>query len=112
MIFGGNCKNCRVQKLAILGECWILLGWYIEIEINRERGNAKLTAALENICVYRKGARGISRGIVRGNVRGRGRGRGLSNPAVGQNQCAYCKKEGHWKRECPALLAKKKGGYR
>lgn len=108
MIFGGNWKSCRGQKLGILGERWLLLGWYIEIEINRERGNAKLTAALENIRVYQKGTRGISRG----NVRGRGRGCGLSNPTVGQNQCAYCKKEGHWKRECPALLAKKKGGYR
>lgn len=78
----------------------------------RERGNAKLTAALENMHVYQKGTRGISRGNTRGNVRGRGRGRRLSNPTVGQNQCASRKIEGHWKRECPALLAKKKGGYR
>nr|KAF6297599.1 hypothetical protein mPipKuh1_009684 [Pipistrellus kuhlii] len=25
---------------------------------------------------------------------------------LGPNQCAYCKKEGHWKKECPRLLLK------
>lgn len=25
------------------------------------------------------------------------------HPIVGPNQCAYCKREGHWKRECPSL---------
>lgn len=32
-----------------------------------------------------------------------GRGRG-KNPPLGRNQCANCKKEGHWKRECPEPL--------
>jgi len=25
---------------------------------------------------------------------------GLPNPTVGRNQCAYCKKEGHWQANC------------
>ncbi|XP_039195752.1 uncharacterized protein LOC120306496 [Crotalus tigris] len=35
-------------------------------------------------------------GVPRGG--GRGRGRGM---VLGRNQCAICKREGHWKGECP-----------
>lgn len=28
-------------------------------------------------------------------------------PRVGRNQCAYCKEEGHWARECPKNKNKK-----
>lgn len=41
----------------------------------------------------------------------KGKGRQAGNlgnrPPLGKNQCAYCKEEGHWKRECPKRLAKK-----
>uniref|UniRef100_A0A8C3MY57 Uncharacterized protein n=1 Tax=Geospiza parvula TaxID=87175 RepID=A0A8C3MY57_GEOPR len=44
---------------------------------------------------------------IRGRGRGnpaRGGGRLQPHPArVGPNQCAYCLKMGHWKRECPQL---------
>lgn len=46
--------------------------------------------------------------------RGRGKGRGISgregfrnfsnrnfNTPLGVNQCALCREEGHWKRDCP-----------
>ena len=49
-----------------------------------------------------------------GRGRGRVRGRGASvrggfmnygnqnfNTPLGVNQCAFCKQEGHWKRDCP-----------
>ncbi|XP_040475449.1 uncharacterized protein LOC121099896 [Ursus maritimus] len=29
--------------------------------------------------------------------------RSRGHPKVGPNQCAYCKREGHWKKECPSL---------
>ena len=35
-------------------------------------------------------------------IRGRGRGRpGPQERRLGQNQCALCRQEGHWKNECP-----------
>ena len=37
--------------------------------------------------------------------RGRERGRGFNgrkfNTLLGINQCALCKEEGHWKKDCP-----------
>lgn len=30
-------------------------------------------------------------------------------PEVGPRQCAYCKQEGHWKRECPSLSHRQDG---
>ena len=44
----------------------------------------------------------------RREFRGRGRGRSLGNRGrlgnvAGRNQCMYCRKEGHWKNECPKL---------
>ena len=35
-----------------------------------------------------------------------GKSRPRTRPALGKNQCAYCKEEGHWSKECPK---KKKG---
>lgn len=39
----------------------------------------------------------------RGRGGGGGGGRGGRSP-LGPNQCAYCKEEGHWARECPKKL--------
>nr|XP_038025530.1 uncharacterized protein LOC119714310 isoform X1 [Anas platyrhynchos]XP_038025531.1 uncharacterized protein LOC119714310 isoform X1 [Anas platyrhynchos]XP_038025532.1 uncharacterized protein LOC119714310 isoform X1 [Anas platyrhynchos]XP_038025533.1 uncharacterized protein LOC119714310 isoform X1 [Anas platyrhynchos]XP_038025534.1 uncharacterized protein LOC119714310 isoform X1 [Anas platyrhynchos]XP_038025535.1 uncharacterized protein LOC119714310 isoform X1 [Anas platyrhynchos] len=51
-----------------------------------------------------QGFRGRARGFARGRGVSIGRGRGdfSGNPGgrSGLNQCAYCKKEGHWKNEC------------
>lgn len=91
----------------MLDIAWVI---YRNRDQQKEKGNAKLMAALETIQLYQKGARGVPRGNMRGVIRGRGRRRGLLNPTVGQHQCAYCKKEGHWKRECPALLEGKGEG--
>lgn len=46
------------------------------------------------------------RGRGRGNINGRGRGTGRGYPSsggnrLGLNQYAHCKREGHWKNECP-----------
>ena len=35
-----------------------------------------------------------------------GKGHPHTQPALGKNQCAYCKEEGHWAKKCPK---KKKG---
>lgn len=36
------------------------------------------------------------------NSEGRGGPRkGVTCPQLGKNQCAYCKEEGHWAKECP-----------
>lgn len=43
----------------------------------------------------------------KGKSKGRGKGKkaepnasGGSRPPLGRNQCAYCKEEGHWKKDC------------
>ena len=42
----------------------------------------------------------------------RGRGRGRGQP-LGRNQCAICKKNGHWRRQCPQNQAgRMEGGQR
>lgn len=35
------------------------------------------------------------------------RGKGNGRKSLGKNQCAYCKEEGHWKKDCPQLKEKK-----
>lgn len=48
-------------------------------------------------CAQQPGAHPTVRNPRPANSRSRG------HPIVGPNQCAYCKREGHWKRECPSL---------
>lgn len=31
---------------------------------------------------------------------------GKERPQLGENQCAHCKKEGHWAKECPQKAAR------
>lgn len=43
-----------------------------------------------------------AKGRLQERRRGRGRGcSGLQGRRLGRNQCALCRKEGHWKHECP-----------
>nr|XP_034953768.1 uncharacterized protein LOC118075709 [Zootoca vivipara] len=42
----------------------------------------------------------VTREVRRNNSETRGRGGGRGQ-ALGRNQCAVCKREGHWKAECP-----------
>ncbi|XP_044857199.1 uncharacterized protein LOC123360745 [Mauremys mutica] len=55
------------------------------------------------LAAVQAGGRGKSQKGERGRgMRGRGRGRpGPQERRLGRNQCAICRKEGHWKNECP-----------
>jgi hypothetical protein len=51
-----------------------------------------------------RGGRGGSRGGLHSTARGGGRGGFL-----GRDQCARCRKYGHWKNECPEAAAEEAG---
>ncbi|XP_053876108.1 uncharacterized protein LOC128832610 [Malaclemys terrapin pileata] len=55
------------------------------------------------VAAVQAGGRGRSQKGERGRgMRGCGRGRpGSQERCLGHNQCAICRKEGHWKNECP-----------
>uniref|UniRef100_A0A8C3PDM2 CCHC-type domain-containing protein n=1 Tax=Chrysemys picta bellii TaxID=8478 RepID=A0A8C3PDM2_CHRPI len=55
------------------------------------------------VAAVQAGGRGRFQEGGRGRgMRGRGRGRlGSQERRLGRNQCARCRKEGHWKNECP-----------
>ena len=66
----------------------------------------KVSSALEVGAGVERGRGVIPRGRGHGRRMGRGRGTGLGSPVglnqpLRLNQCAYCKKERHWKGECP-----------
>jgi len=44
--------------------------------------------------------RGMNKGSGRGDSGGRGAHRSMES-SIGPNQCAYCRKEGIWRRKCP-----------
>ena len=73
----------------------------------RQRGvrlQASLLAAAITEGTNKNKGRGQNRGKGRGGWTRRGRGRGtssLNRTPLGPDQHAYCKKEGHWKNECP-----------
>lgn len=74
-----------------------------EEERRRRQEAALLADALRQVwsephqCPYQPGARPKVRYPRPSNSRSRG------HPTVGPHQCAYCKREGHWKKECPSL---------
>ncbi|KAJ7413017.1 hypothetical protein WISP_93580 [Willisornis vidua] len=78
----------------LLDKAWVA---YRNRYKKKERRDEKIKALLKESTSVEK--------VVRGTGRERGRGRGIPSP-LGSNQCAYCKQEGHWKRECPALKQK------
>lgn len=68
-------------------------------EGEKEKRQVKMMVAAVQASDKRKFQEGGGRG--RG-MRGRGRGRpGSQERRLGRNQCAICRKEGHWKNECP-----------
>ncbi|XP_076217227.1 uncharacterized protein LOC143171928 [Aptenodytes patagonicus] len=81
----------------LLDRAWLI---YRNRDQQKEKGNARLIAALEGV----RGSQGGQRRDGFGGGRHReGRSRGYSRPPLGKTQCAYCRKEGHWKQECPLL---------
>ena len=87
---------------------------YLEgVELLNPPGSTEATA---NTAYQERGrGRGRSRGRGRGRSRGRGRGRGnfrgrgrgqgqdqrpSDSTPLGPNQCAWCLKDGHWRRDC------------
>lgn len=75
---------------------------------NDRKLQATLVAAIEENSMR---GRGRNRGSYCRRALSQGMGRG-SGPVLygllGQNQCAYCKQEGHWKNECPKIKGRQK----
>ncbi|XP_063280170.1 uncharacterized protein LOC134564854 isoform X1 [Prinia subflava] len=61
-------------------------------EIIKKQGQSLLAVLQRQGRGRSRGGRGVNRG---------GFGRGSGHGRLGLNQCAYCRIEGHWKRECP-----------
>lgn len=74
-----------------------------------KKKGGKLQAALLAVAIVGASCRGQGQGrggSFRGNMtQGRGRSCGprIMDNRIGPNQCAYCRKEGHWKNACPKL---------
>lgn len=108
-----SCKDIRkkIQKIeGFLGMDPVqMLEVARKVFANRDTEDEKaekqarvMAAAIRGEC---DGSKRGGRGQGRGGARGRGRGRGKGNQGPGwtpldKNQCALCKKFGHWKNEC------------
>nr|XP_032628526.1 uncharacterized protein LOC116820289 [Chelonoidis abingdonii] len=67
-------------------------------EAEKEKRQVKMMVA----AVQAGGKKRFQEGGRGKGMRGRGRGRpGSQERRLGRNQCAICRKEGHWKNECP-----------
>lgn len=83
---------------------------YNKQEAKKDRERMKVQASLIAVAV-RDGGRSKSEREEFSGRQGREQAREVQRKThLGLNQCAICKKEGHWKKECPLRKKKKTVG--